>query len=152
MATSVGAELISASAPRFTTPPAHCPVEHEALTMRTSYLCLTLLAIGIGLTGATSTWNEATSQVPQTPAASQLRPAPTFARISDQRSRSIALFEEARTGNLDIGAILDHVVTDSKVTWSWSPGPGRTPAPGTNAQFGELLRGWAEAGAQCPTR
>src|SRR5258708_27913862 len=94
MATSVGAEFISASAPRFTTPPAHCPVEHEALIMRTSYLCLTLLAIGIGLTGATSTWNEATSQVPQTPAANQLRPAASFAGISDQRSRSIALFEQ----------------------------------------------------------
>ena len=211
--------------------------------MRTSYLCSTLLGIGICLAGAASTWNEATSQVPQTPAANQLRPVASFAGISDQRSRSVALFEEAgkvlqsprcvnchpatdrprqtdgrrlhiplvergaegngapgmmcntchhannfdpagipgsedwqlapasmtwegrslaqiceqlkdpaRNGNRDIAAILNHVVTDSKVIWSWSPGHGRTPAPGTNAQFGELLRGWAEAGAQCPTR
>jgi hypothetical protein len=224
-------------------PRARCPVEHEALIMRTSHLCLTLLAIGIGLTAATSTWNGATSQVPQTPATNQLRPAASFESIADQRARSIALFEEAgkviqsprcvnchpvgdrprqtdgrrlhiprvergadgfgapgmmcntchhannfdpagvpgvadwqlaptsmtwegrslaqiceqlkdpaRNGNRDIAAILHHVVTDSRVIWSWSPGRGRTPAPGTNAEFGELLRAWAETGAQCPTR
>jgi hypothetical protein len=60
------------------------------------------------------------------------------------------LKDPARNGNRDIAAILNHVVTDSLVIWSWSPGPGRAPAPGTNAQFGEVLRGWAEAGARCP--
>ena len=48
------------------------------------------------------------------------------------------------------GAIANHVVTDTLVIWAWSPGLGRTPAPGNNAQFGELLRGWADAGAHCP--
>jgi len=61
------------------------------------------------------------------------------------------LKDPARTGNRDLAAILKHVVTDSLVLWAWSPGRGRNPAPGTNAQFGELLRGWAESGAHCPT-
>jgi hypothetical protein len=59
--------------------------------------------------------------------------------------------DPARNGNRNIAAILDHVVTDSLVIWAWSPGPGRTPAPGTNAEFGALLRAWANAGAHCPS-
>jgi hypothetical protein len=60
------------------------------------------------------------------------------------------LKDPARNGNRGIAAIANHVVTDTLVIWAWSPGLGRTPAPGTNKQFGELLRGWAEAGAYCP--
>jgi hypothetical protein len=55
-----------------------------------------------------------------------------------------------RNGNRTIAGILEHVTTDSLVKWGWSPGGGRTPAPGTNAEFGELLRAWADAGAHCP--
>jgi hypothetical protein len=60
------------------------------------------------------------------------------------------LKDPARNGNRDVAAIADHVVTDTLVIWAWSPGLGRTPAPGSNKQFGELLRGWADAGAYCP--
>lgn len=207
--------------------------------MRTSYLHLTVVASGIA--GAISASNDAPGQVSQTAASNELRPAASFATIADQRSRSIALFEEAgkvlqhprcvnchpatdrprqtdgrrphipvvvrgadghgapgmmcntchhannfdsaripgnddwhlapasmtwegrslgqiceqlkdptRNGNRDIATILEHVVADSLVIWSWSPGSGRAPPPGTNAQFGELLRGWADAGAHCP--
>jgi len=55
-----------------------------------------------------------------------------------------------RNGNRDIAAILKHVVTDSLVKWGWNPGPGRTPAPGSNAEFGALLQAWADTGAHCP--
>jgi hypothetical protein len=61
------------------------------------------------------------------------------------------LKDPARNGNRDIAAILEHVVTDTLVTWAWSPGHGRISAPGTNARFGELLRAWAETGAHCPS-
>jgi hypothetical protein len=60
------------------------------------------------------------------------------------------LKDPARNGNRDVAAIAKHVVTDTLVEWAWSPGGGRTPAPGTNARFGELLRAWAETGAYCP--
>lgn len=206
--------------------------------MRTSTV---LLALSLGSAGAALTLSGTVGQVPPVATATDLRPAESFASITDQRARSIALFEEAgkvlqharcvnchpatehprqtdsrrlhlplvvrgadghgapgmrcntchhasnfdpagvpgnehwglapesmtwegrslgqiceqlkdptRNGNRDIAAILNHVVTDSLVIWSWSPGRGRAPAPGTNAQFGELLRGWAEAGAHCP--
>jgi hypothetical protein len=61
------------------------------------------------------------------------------------------LKDPARNGNRDIAAIVEHVMTDTLVRWAWTPGGGRTPAPGTHAQFGDLLRAWAEAGAQCPS-
>ena len=44
------------------------------------------------------------------------------------------LKDPARNGNKSIAEILRHVATDSLVGWGWSPGPGRTPAPGTNEQ------------------
>jgi hypothetical protein len=39
---------------------------------------------------------------------------------------------------------------DSLVGWGWSLGAGRTRVPGTQAQFGALMRAWADAGAHCP--
>jgi hypothetical protein len=50
-----------------------------------------------------------------------------------------------------VATILQQVVTDSLVKWALDLGPGRSAAPGTNAEFGALLlRAWAEAGAHCP--
>jgi hypothetical protein len=40
---------------------------------------------------------------------------------------------------------------DSLVGWAWSPGAGRTPAPGTQAQLAALLDAWVATGASCPT-
>ena len=60
------------------------------------------------------------------------------------------LKDPTRNGNRDLAAILKHVATDSLVKWGWNPGPGRTPAPGTNEEFVALLQAWADAGAHCP--
>ena len=56
------------------------------------------------------------------------------------------LKDPKRNGGRDVAAILKHVVTDSLVQWAWAPGPGRTPAPGTNAEFGALLEAWGDHG------
>lgn len=39
---------------------------------------------------------------------------------------------------------------DHLVGWGWNPGEGRAPAPGTQAQFGELIQAWIDTGAKCP--
>ena len=57
-----------------------------------------------------------------------------------------------RSGGRDVVAIIKHATSDSLVLWAWQPGPGRTPAPGSNAEFGNLLKAWAESGAICPAR
>jgi len=62
------------------------------------------------------------------------------------------LKDTRRNGGRDIAAILKHVTSDSLVLWAWAPGPGRTPAPGSNVEFASLLTAWAETGAHCPAR
>jgi hypothetical protein len=58
--------------------------------------------------------------------------------------------DRARNGGRDLVALIHHVSEDSLVGWAWAPGAGRTPAPGTQAQFGELMKAWAGTGAFCP--
>jgi len=60
--------------------------------------------------------------------------------------------DPARNGGRDMAALLHHVAEDSLVGWAWSPGAERTPAPGTQAEFGALMRAWADTGAHCPHR
>jgi hypothetical protein len=41
---------------------------------------------------------------------------------------------------------------DGLVGWGWQPGPGRTPAPGSQKELGELVKAWIDTGAHCPAR
>jgi hypothetical protein len=46
--------------------------------------------------------------------------------------------------------LLHHMAHDELVGWAWHPGGRRTPAPGTQAEFGALIAGWLDTGARCP--
>lgn len=59
--------------------------------------------------------------------------------------------DRARNGNRSVQALIDHIGKDTLVGWAWAPGFGRTPAPGTQAQAGALVKAWAESGAACPS-
>lgn len=61
------------------------------------------------------------------------------------------LKDRDRNGGLDMAALLHHMAEDSLVGWAWSPGKGRTPAPGSQAEFGALVKAWADTGAHCPS-
>lgn len=56
-----------------------------------------------------------------------------------------------RNGGKDMAALIHHMAEDSLVGWAWSPGKGRAPAPGTQSQFGNLMKAWAASGAHCPS-
>ena len=62
----------------------------------------------------------------------------------------VQIKDPARNGGRDMTALLHHVAQDSLVGWAWRPGGARTPAPGSQATFGALMRAWAESGAGCP--
>jgi len=55
-----------------------------------------------------------------------------------------------RNGGRTLDKIHEHMAEDSLVGWAWHPGAGRTPAPGTQQELGELLSAWIETGAACP--
>jgi hypothetical protein len=56
-----------------------------------------------------------------------------------------------RNGGKSMDQLIEHMAHDSLVGWGWNPGVGREPAPGTQAEFGELIKAWAESGAACPS-
>jgi hypothetical protein len=58
--------------------------------------------------------------------------------------------DKKRNGGKDMAALIRHMAEDSLVGWAWSPGKGRAPAPGTQVEFGALIKAWAAAGAHCP--
>ena len=63
----------------------------------------------------------------------------------------VQIKDKDRNGGKDLAALIKHVAEDELVGWGWNPGAGRIPAPGTQKQFGELIKAWAGAGAICPT-
>ena len=58
--------------------------------------------------------------------------------------------DPARNGGRSLAKIRDHIAHDALVGWAWSPGSGRTPAPGSQAGLGELVTAWIDTGAECP--
>lgn len=60
------------------------------------------------------------------------------------------LKDPARNGGKTLAQIQEHIAGDQLVAWGWDPGLGRTPAPGTQAQLGELFQAWIDTGAKCP--
>jgi hypothetical protein len=60
------------------------------------------------------------------------------------------LKDPARNGNRSLEQIRVHMSEDHLVGWAWHPGEGRTPAPGTQAEFGRLIAAWVDTGAHCP--
>jgi len=58
--------------------------------------------------------------------------------------------DPARNGGKSMEDLIHHMGEDELVGWGWSPGSGRQPAPGTQKEFGALIKAWVENGAACP--
>jgi hypothetical protein len=55
-----------------------------------------------------------------------------------------------RNGGKTLAQLHEHMARDELVGWGWTPGEGREPVPGTQAQFGEIIQTWIDTGAACP--
>jgi hypothetical protein len=55
-----------------------------------------------------------------------------------------------RNGGRDLELLYEHLAKDDLVGTAWHPGTGRQPAPGTQDEFGKLIRAWIDTGAVCP--
>jgi cytochrome c5 len=58
--------------------------------------------------------------------------------------------DEKRNGGRSLALLHEHFAKDDLVGWGWAPGEGREPAPGTQAELGELVQAWIDTGAACP--
>jgi len=68
--------------------------------------------------------------------------------LNDQQLCS-AILNTKVNGGLTRDKIVHHMDSDSRVLWSWEPGPGRDAPPMDRHQFVELIRVWIEKGASC---
>ncbi len=55
-----------------------------------------------------------------------------------------------RNGGMSMQDLIHHMSEDPLVGWGWNPGVGREPAPGTQKEFGALIKAWVDTGAACP--
>ncbi len=63
----------------------------------------------------------------------------------------VLLKDPARNGQRDMAGIVRHMAEDELIGWGWHPDAGRAPVPGTQAQFGALIKAWSASGAYCPS-
>ena len=62
----------------------------------------------------------------------------------------VQIKDKERNGGMTLEELIHHMAEDELVGWGWHPGEGRTPAPGTQKEFGELIKAWVDNGAACP--
>ena len=57
---------------------------------------------------------------------------------------------KASADGMSLEDIYRRNLSDPLTGWGWAPGAGRTPAPGTQADFAKQTRAWIDGGALCP--
>ncbi len=62
------------------------------------------------------------------------------------------LKDKSRNGGKTLEQLHEHNAKDPLVGWAWAPGKGRSPAPGTRAEFAKNTRDWIDNGAHCPDK
>jgi hypothetical protein len=62
----------------------------------------------------------------------------------------VQIKDPARNGGKSLDDLVHHMGEDTLVGWGWHPGGDRQPAPGTQKEFGALIKAWIDTGAACP--
>ena len=59
--------------------------------------------------------------------------------------------DRKRNGDKSMEELIHHMGEDPLVGWAWKPGADLDPAPGSQEEFGELIKAWVETGGACPS-
>ncbi|MDW4500251.1 hypothetical protein R5H30_19850 [Sulfitobacter sp. D35] len=84
------------------------------------------------------------------------RLAPVEFQWTDRSSAEICaqMRDPARNGGRDAAGLVEHILHDAEligfITWSFDPGAGRDPAPGSLRAHLEDMAVWTTAGMPCP--
>jgi hypothetical protein len=72
--------------------------------------------------------------------------------LSDRYTRELclAIKDPKKNHGKTLEQLIHHNGEDKLLSWAWSPGSAREPAPGTLKEFEENTRKWIETGAACP--
>jgi hypothetical protein len=91
-------------------------------------------------------------ELARVPGAPEWRLAPRKMAWVGRTPRQICeqMKDRKRNGGKSLAQIVQHNARDELVAWGWSPGHGREPAPGTQAELGALVAAWVQSGAECP--
>lgn len=76
---------------------------------------------------------------------------PEMAWFDQSLSDICEQLKDEERSHMTMEELITHMAEDTLVGWGWAPGEGREPVPGTQQQFGELFKAWAESGAHCPS-
>jgi hypothetical protein len=60
------------------------------------------------------------------------------------------LKDPKQTGGRSLAQLLEHLSTDSLVSWGWNPGDGRAQPPLSRADAVAQMKLWIDGGAACP--
>lgn len=107
--------------------------------------------VGMQCTGCHQDRNQALGFV-RVPGAPKWALAPIEMAWFGKTARHICeqIKDPARNGKKTLAQIVEHSAHDELVAWGWDPGADREKAPGTQEQFGAIVRAWVETGAECP--
>ncbi|RYZ69641.1 MAG: hypothetical protein EOP05_14520 [Proteobacteria bacterium] len=107
-----------------------------------------------GVTGmrCASCHNQANYEYSQVPGAPKWALAPRSMAWQglDDREICLAIKDRKKNHDMSIEELVHHNGEDPLVSWGWNPGSDRAAIPGTQKQFGEIIRKWAQTGAACP--
>ena len=84
------------------------------------------------------------------------RLAPVEFQWTDRTSAEICaqMRDPDRNGGRDAPGLIDHILHDAEligfISWSFNPGAGRDPAPGSLQEHLEDMATWTAAGMPCP--
>lgn len=111
-------------------------------------------AVDMGVVGmqCSSCHQERNAELSRVPGAPHWALAPRSMAWYGKSPRHVCeqMKDKSRNGGKSLAQLVEHNGHDPLTGWGWNPGADREPVPGTQQEFGALVKAWVDTGAQCP--